>query len=178
MPEAWLRGPVEGVPPDLVPAAHSLMDAIEEIEAAVAGLHPDALWLRPGDAASIGFHLRHAAGSTRRLLTYARGEMLEPEQLAAIRREAEPGTPPADAEGLLAELRAAVDLAIDTYRRTDPGELDQPREVGRAGLPSTTRGLLFHVADHTRRHAGQIVTIAKIIRGLDLAPSRTSRRDR
>ena len=173
MPEAWLRGAVEGVPPDLVPAAHSLMDAIEEIEAALSSLHPDALWLRPGGAASIGFHLRHAAGSTRRLLTYARGETLEPEQLAEIRREAEPGTPPAGAEALLEELRAAVDLAIEAYRRTDPRELGQPRKVGRAGLPSTTRGLLFHVADHTRRHAGQVVTTAKIIRGLDLAPSST-----
>lgn len=165
MQEAWLSGPVEGVPMVLMPAAHSLIDAVEEIEAAVSGLNPEPLWIRPGGAASIGFHVRHSAGSIRRLLTYAAGEMLTPEEIAAIGREGEPGKPPADARELLAELREAVALAIATYRRTDAGELDRPRRVGRAGLPSTTRGLLFHLADHTRRHAGQIVTTAKILRG-------------
>ena len=38
--------------------------------------------------------------------------------------------------------------------------------VGRAGLPSTVRGLLFHAAEHAQRHAGQIVTTAKIVRAL------------
>lgn len=169
MPEAWLRGPVEGVPVQLMPAAHSLMDAVEEIHASMSGLAPEALWLRPGGAASIGFHLRHSGGSIRRLLTYARGGTLKPEEIAAIGREADPGTPPADAEELLANLRNAVDLALERLRRTDVEELEQPRKVGRAGLPSTTRGLLFHLADHTRRHAGQVVTTARIIGGLGLA---------
>ena len=169
MPEAWLRGPVEGVPAPLMPAAHSLMDAVEEIESAVSGLGTEALWLRPGGAASIGFHLRHSRGSIRRLLIYARGDKLDPAELAAIGREGEPGEPPAEADELLGELREAVTLALETLRRTDVDELDQPRKVGRAGLPSTTRGLLFHIADHTRRHAGQVVTTARIIRGLDLA---------
>ena len=165
LPEAWLRGPVEGVPVQLVPAAHSLMDAIEETEAAVSGLDPNTIWLRPGGAASLGFHLRHSAGSIRRLLAYARGDALEPEEIAAIGREGEPGTPPAEADELLRDLRSAIDLAMERLRRTEPDELDQPRKVGRAGLPSTTRGLLFHIADHTRRHAGQVVTTAKIIGG-------------
>jgi hypothetical protein len=40
--------------------------------------------------------------------------------------------------------------------------------VGRARLPSTVFGLLFHVAEHTQRHAGQAITTAKIVRGLGL----------
>ncbi|HSH45414.1 MAG TPA: DinB family protein [Longimicrobiales bacterium] len=176
--EAWLRGPVEGVPAALMPAAHSLMDALEEIEAAVSGLDTQALWVRPGGAASIGFHLRHAGGSIRRLLTYARGEALDPGQLAAIKREAEPGTPPAGVEELLHGLRDAIELAMRTYRQTDPETLDEPRKVGRAGLPSSTRGLLFHLADHTRRHAGQVVTTAKIVRGLDLTDAPDAERPR
>lgn len=167
MSEAWLRGPVEGVPVQLMPAAHALTDAFEEIEAAVSGLDPDAIWLRPGGAASIGFHLRHSAGSIRRLLTYARGGALEQEEIAGLSGEADPGTPPAEAEALLSELRTSIDRAMERFRRTDADELDQARKVGRAGLPSTTRGLLFHIADHTHRHAGQIVTTAKIIRGLE-----------
>lgn len=37
-PEAWLRGPIEGVPAPLMPVAHSLTDAMEELEAAASGL--------------------------------------------------------------------------------------------------------------------------------------------
>ncbi|MGH7497555.1 MAG: hypothetical protein ACREL3_01755 [Gemmatimonadales bacterium] len=37
-----------------------------------------------------------------------------------------------------------------------------PREVGRKRLPSTTLGLVFHAAEHSSRHAGQIVTLAHI----------------
>jgi hypothetical protein len=40
--------------------------------------------------------------------------------------------------------------------------------VGRAQLPSTTLGLLVHAAEHATRHVGQIITTAKIIRGLKL----------
>lgn len=168
MPEAWLRGPIEGVPAALMPAAHALVEALEEVEEAISGLGPAALWVRPGGAASIGFHLRHSGGSIRRLLTYARGESLDDAALAAIADEGQPGTPPADAETLLAQLRAAVDLALASYRGVNVDDLDNPRTVGRAGLPTTLRGLLFHLAEHTRRHAGQIVTTSKIIRGLEL----------
>lgn len=169
MAEAWLSGPVEGVPAPLMPAAHALIDALDELERAASGLSVEELWLRPGGAASVGFHLRHVRGSIDRLLTYARGEGLDTVQLRAIRGEGDPGDPPSTAPDLIAAVREAVSGAIDAYRGADPDDLDAPRRVGRAGLPSTVRGLLFHVADHTRRHAGQVITTAKIIRGLDLA---------
>jgi hypothetical protein len=35
--------------------------------------------------------------------------------------------------------------------------------VGRGRLPSTVIGLLFHAAEHTQRHAGQVVTTARIV---------------
>ena len=37
------------------------------------GSAPSRIWTRPAGAASIGFHIRHAAGSLDRLFTYARG---------------------------------------------------------------------------------------------------------
>ena len=43
--------------------------------------------------------------------------------------------------------------------------LTEERKVGRAGLPSTTLGLLFHVAEHATRHAGQALTTALILSG-------------
>jgi len=168
MPEAWLRGSVEGVPAALMPAAHSLIDAVEDIEDAVEGLRPEQVWLTPGGAASIGFHLKHVSGSIERLLTYARGDSLTAEQLAAISDEREPGDPPHGLDELLSGLRDARDRALDVYRATAPASLLQPRLVGRAALPSTVQGLLFHAAEHARRHAGQVVATARVIQGMDL----------
>jgi hypothetical protein len=37
------------------------------------------------------------------------------------------------------------------------------RGVGRAQLPSTVLGLLFHGAEHMQRHVGQAVTTAKFL---------------
>jgi hypothetical protein len=37
--------------------------------------------------------------------------------------------------------------------------------VGRMKLPSNVLGLLFHAAEHTQRHVGQVVTTAKVVRG-------------
>ena len=74
--EAWLRGPLEGVAPMLMPAAHALGQAGEDLEQAASDLTVEGLWVKPGSAASLGFHLGHIAGSIDRLLTYARGEQL------------------------------------------------------------------------------------------------------
>lgn len=171
MPEAWLRGPVDGVPVTLMPAAHALIDAVEDIERAVEGIRPEQLWLSPGDAAPIGFHLKHVPGSLDRLLTYARGDSLNSEQLTAIQTEEEPGDPPIGLQELLSTLREARDRTLDVYRITEPGTLDHPRGVGRNALPSTVMGILFHAAEHARRHAGQVVATARVIRCLGLDQS-------
>lgn len=39
--------------------------------------------------------------------------------------------------------------------------------VHRKRLPSTKRGLIFHAAEHSSRHAGQIVTLTRIVRSSD-----------
>jgi uncharacterized damage-inducible protein DinB len=36
--------------------------------------------------------------------------------------------------------------------------------VGRARIPTTVWGLLFHVAEHAQRHAGQLATTARVAR--------------
>jgi uncharacterized damage-inducible protein DinB len=43
-------------------------------------------------------------------------------------------------------------------------DLEVPRFVGRKRLPTSVGGLLVHVADHTQRHTGQMVTTAKLVR--------------
>ncbi|MFL5577734.1 MAG: DinB family protein [Gemmatimonadaceae bacterium] len=167
-PEAWLSGPVAGVAPELQPAAHALLQAAAEIRTAAAPLTTSELWVSPGGAASAGYHLRHVAGSLDRLLTYARGQSLDGPQRAALVTEALPGDPPADAATLIAGVERAVGHALEVLRRTPVETLGEARTVGRGKLPSTVLGLLFHAAEHAQRHAGQLVTTAKIVRGLGL----------
>lgn len=163
-PEVWLRGPVPGIPPLLQPAAHSLLQSLEEVRRTVPPLSPGQLWARPGGAPSVGYHVRHAAGSLDRLLTYARGEALTAEQRAFLASEGEPGSPPAAADGLAEAFERQVGRALEQLRETPEAILLESRGVGRLQLPSTVLGLLFHAAEHTQRHVGQIVTTARIAR--------------
>lgn len=162
LPEVWLRGPVPGVPPLLMPAAHCLLQCREEI-ATVANLTTDQLWARPGGVASAGFHLRHIVGSLDRLLTYARGLQLDRDQMAYLRREGDPGESQDPAPTLVAAAQAAIDAAVEVLRSTPDADLMVPRAVGRSALPSNVLGLLFHCAEHTHRHTGQLVTTSKIV---------------
>ncbi|MDX1396172.1 MAG: DinB family protein [Gemmatimonadota bacterium] len=162
-PEPWLRGPIPEIVPVLQPVAHALVLTDETIRAVTADLSRYDLWRRPGGAASIGFHLAHLAGSTDRLLTYARDEQLSDNQRAALARE---GTADADRpalDALLGEWGRVMDDALGQLRDTVETDLVEPRFVGRARLPSTVIGLLFHAAEHAARHTGQIVTTAKIL---------------
>lgn len=163
--EAWLRGPIEGITPLLIPAAHALVQAVEDVARAVASLDVDALWMRPGGVASVGFHMRHIAGVVDRLFTYAHGEALSPEQLSALAIEGAPGSPPAEADELLRQLREAVDRALRELAQLGPEVLLEPRFVGRKRIPSTVIGLVFHAAEHAQRHTGQLIVTARIITG-------------
>jgi uncharacterized damage-inducible protein DinB len=164
-PEPWLRGPIAGIDPWLLPAAHAFVQAGEELARAADGLSLEQLWARPGSAASVAFHIRHTAGATDRLLSYARGEALSEAQKQAAAAEAQ-DLPRFEAAPLLAELTAAFERARVQLLTTPRERLLEPRGVGRAQLPSNVLGLLFHAAEHAQRHAGQAVTTAKILRGL------------
>jgi uncharacterized damage-inducible protein DinB len=160
-PEVWLRGPIEGIIAELQPVAHALLQALEDAERLAAPLDTGMLWRRAGNAASIGFHVRHMSGSLDRLLTYARGDTLTDAQREALAVENE-ATASVTAAVLLAQLREVVEKALEQLRRTTVEELDKARTVGRAALPSSVRGLLYHASEHTVRHAGQISTMRRV----------------
>jgi uncharacterized damage-inducible protein DinB len=125
-------------------------------------LTADQVWTAPHGAASIGFHVRHAAGSLDRLFTYARGEALSPAQRDALATEAAPDRSPETGPSLVGAFDQAVARALEQLRATREETLLDERFVGRARLPSTVLGLLFHAAEHTQRHVGQMVTTIKI----------------
>jgi uncharacterized damage-inducible protein DinB len=163
--EVWLRGPVPGIQPLLQPAAHTLLQVGEDVVPIVQHLTPEQLWARPGGAAAIGFHLVHLPGSLERLLTYSRGETLSTDQFARLTAERTVHDDRPELPAILTTFRTGIESAID-YLRTVPEDiLLTPREVGRKRLPSTTLGLIFHAAEHSARHAGQIVTLTRVVQG-------------
>lgn len=165
--EAWLRGPVDGVAPLLMPCAHSLVQAREDVQRALAPLTIAQIWSTPGGAASVGFHVRHLAGALDRLLTYARGEVLGEAQRKAVIDEVR--TTGLDAATLIAAVDTAVERAMAQLRAISDSTLLEPRTVGRKLLPSNVLGLVFHAAEHATRHAGQAITTARIVAGTGAA---------
>lgn len=155
---------MEGVDPVLQPAAFALVQAREDLASAVAGLTAAQLRARPGGAASVEFHLRHIAGSIDRLLAYARGQPLSAEQREQLAAESVPTSADVGVETLLSQSEAAIDRGMVALRSADPGTLHAARTVGRAALPTTVFGVLYHIAEHTQRHTGQVIVTAKVVR--------------
>jgi uncharacterized damage-inducible protein DinB len=162
-PEAWLRGPVEGVPAALQPVAHALLQARDESRRLLENFPAELLWTRPAGLASVGFHLQHITGVVDRLFTYARGQSLSAKQQETLAREGLPPARRAGVDELLDTLDAQVDRALDQLRATQPQTLTDARAVGRKQLPSTVQGLLFHAAEHAQRHVGQLLVTARVL---------------
>jgi uncharacterized damage-inducible protein DinB len=139
---------------------HALELAREDVNRWCESLSEADLYARPFELAPVAFHLRHIARSLDRLLAYAEGHQLTNDQIAALKGEMDPG---ASRETLFVEFNQGLELAAQRVRALGAGDLDQPRFVGKKQLPTSVGALLVHVADHTQRHAGQIVTTAKIL---------------
>ena len=173
-PEAWLRGDVEGIAPPIQPAAHGFIQAREEVEHALHDMPADWIWAPLPGAASLGFHCRHLAQSTGRLITYAGGGELSESQRRALESEKRIPSPLPDSAELGRLVSGAIDAALAFLRTLDERALPEPRAVGRARLPSTVGGIVFHAAQHAARHAGQATTTARVIRSLRAAESAAS----
>ena len=66
-------------------------------------------------------------------------------------------------EELFLELDVALKRSMERVRALAATDLDTPRAVGKKRLPSTVGGLLVHIAEHTQRHVGQAIIIAKTV---------------
>jgi len=161
--EWWQRGPIDGVPAILQPIAHILFQVRQSVGEIVEPLTQQEWNARPAGVASAAFHVRHIAGVIDRLFTYARGNALSTEQLAAIRTEGRELLT-ADVGPVLRVLSARVDAAVAELRTIDVATLGKFRGVGRAQLPSTVIGCLVHGAEHAMRHVGQLSVTARIVR--------------
>ncbi|GAC1636481.1 MAG: hypothetical protein NVS9B14_15360 [Candidatus Acidiferrum sp.] len=159
-PEPWLRGRKEDLPAVHLAVLNALELTSENIDHWCFGLTQEDFHAQPHGLPSIAFHIRHISRSIDRLLTYAEGNYLTDSQLAALKTESDLGVP---IRTILEELHKALDHAAQRIRNLAGTGLELPRVVGRQQLPTTVGGLLVHIADHTQRHTGQIITTAKLL---------------
>ena len=155
-PEYWLRGPVEGIPALLQPAAHALLQTRLEARTYTKNFDQNLLWEKPHGRASVGFHLQHIAGVIDRMLTYAKQKALSKEQLDYLHQEGKPNQA-IRLEDLLLYLETKIDEALLYFKKLEGEDLTSFRSVGRKKLPSTLLGILFHAAEHSQRHIGQLL---------------------
>ena len=161
--EPWLRGTHADVSAVGRAVLHAFDLALDDITKWTAGLSDLEVHAQPMGLSAVSFHLRHIARSTDRLLTYAEGGQISSEQLALLKGEHTGCETLAD---LLAEVEAAFGNAADRVRVLATADFNTFRGVGRKQLPTSIGGALVHVADHTQRHVGQVVTTAKVLKGL------------
>lgn len=157
--EPWMRGTHQEITAVLRAVVHALELAHEDVTRWCGHLTDDEWNLRPHGLAPAAFHVRHIARSIDRLLTYAEGEQLSGEQLELMKSEMDHR---ARGVEVLGEFEAALVEAEKRIRTFMGSDLEAKRELGRKALPTTVGGLLVHVADHTSRHVGQVVTTAKL----------------
>ena len=161
--EPWLRGTHPDVPAVARAVLHALELSIDDLTKWTEGLTDSEIHSQPLGLSSLAFHLRHIARSTDRILSYAEGNQLTSEQLAALKAEQ---TGEESLAVLLAEVEIAFSNAATRIRVLATANFDTPRAVGRKQLPTSVGGALIHVADHTQRHTGQVVTTAKVLKAL------------
>ena len=160
-PEPWMRGPIEGVEPLVAPVFYSFTQVREELAHYTEGLTTEQVWRQVNSLPTLGFHLRHIAGSVDRLMSYLMEAEISPEQIVYLKSEGEPG---ASLDDLLAGVDAAFAKAESQLRTIKADDIHAPRYIGRKRLPTSVLGLLVHVSEHTQRHLGQSITTAKLMR--------------
>jgi len=159
-PEPWLRGTNTEIPAVLRAIVHAFELANEDVHCWADDLSQQELHASPSGLTSVAFHLRHIVRSLDRLLTYAEGNQLSSEQVLAFKTEADPDV---SRDELFSEFAAGLESAAARVRAFASADLNESRSVGKKQLPTTVGGLLVHLADHTQRHTGQVVTTAKLL---------------
>src|SRR5437867_2238984 len=118
LPEPWMRGLIAGLHPLLTPLLYCFQQAREDLAKHTEDLTPQQIWAAPHGFGSVGFHLRHIAGSTDRLMTYLQGRLLNEEQAAALESEKRPDGP--SREELLDAMDRVFRDAESVVRSLDP----------------------------------------------------------
>ena len=160
--EYWLKGPIPEIPALLQPVAHALLQVQKELKELMVDFDESNLWIRPIGVASVGFHLQHLVGVLDRLFTYADGKALSENQLDYLKKEGVENMN-ITSEVLINNFDIQVERTLEILKKIDPESLTETRFVGRKQIESTVIGLIFHAAEHTTRHFGQLLVTVKTL---------------
>lgn len=144
-----------------MPVFFSFAQVREDLSKHTAGITDEQLWRQVTGKHSLGYHLKHIAGSVDRLTTYLLKSQLSESQLEFLRHE---HTPDAGLPDLLILVNENLQAAEKQLLTVKQNTLFESRLVGRQSLPTTVFGLIAHVCEHTQRHLGQAIIIAKLLR--------------
>lgn len=160
--EVWMRGPIAGLAPLLQPVAHAILQAREEVNLMMINFPDELIWEKPSGVASVAFHLQHLSGVLDRLFTYANNQLLNEDQLELLALESD-NTQFLTVKGLLTRFNNQVNKALTQLKNIDEKTLLEARGIGRKQIPTNLLGLLFHAAEHTQRHTGQLYVTVRIL---------------
>jgi uncharacterized damage-inducible protein DinB len=161
--EPWMRGTHADVPAVGRAVLHALELALEDLKKWTSDLTDAEIRSQAFGLMPVARHLRHIARSTDRLLTYAEGNQLSDDQLRGLKSE---NHGEESLAALLDEVEASFRNSADRVRALASSDLEAHRGIGRKQLAASAGGALIHVADHTQRHVGQVVTTAKVLKAL------------
>jgi uncharacterized damage-inducible protein DinB len=142
-------------------------DYLPRIERCLATLAPADVWWRAApNSNSVGHLLQHLAGNARQWIVAGVGctpDMRRRDDEFAAPTEAWP-----TAAELLAHLRATLAEVDSVLANLAPTALLETRTI--QGLKDVTvLTAVFHVVEHFSMHTGQIILLAKLRTGRDLA---------
>jgi uncharacterized damage-inducible protein DinB len=163
--EVWMRGPIAGLIPLLQPVAHAILQAREEVNIMLIDFPDELIWEKPYGVASVAFHLQHLSGVLDRLFTYSNNQILNEDQLELLALESDE-TQFLNIKSLLTRFNNQVNKALTQLKNIEEKTLLEPRGIGRKQIPTNQLGLLFHAAEHTQRHVGQLLVTVKSLKNL------------
>ena len=139
-------------------------DYLPKIRLAMEGLTEEDIWWRPNEASnSVGNLVLHLAGNIKQWVVSGIGRAPDTRK----RQEeflADGGYP---ASELLSYLEQAVVAVVEVLSQLAPEELLEPRVI--QGMDVLVLDALYHVVEHFSTHTGQIIYLAKLRTGKDLA---------
>lgn len=162
MPAPFLEPLEPGVPPAVSAWIKGLKEVEAHLEKWAFDLGEEAFWWRPKEGVNpIGGLVRHIAGSSLRLLSYAFPQELP--NWAKKGREWELLGEPEAKEAVVARFREAWARLLSAFGGLREEELAQEVSVGTQGLKAPRAHLLHHLVEHAQHHAGQIIYARKLL---------------
>jgi len=135
---------------------------LPKLKAAIALLSEDELWWRPNQQSnSVGNMALHLDGNVRQWIVSGVGEA--PDQRQRALEFLEQG--PVPARELIEKLENTVAEAVNVLRKVDRNTLLAKRKI--QAYEVTLVQAIVHVVEHFSYHTGQIVYVAKMLKGVD-----------